>query len=669
MFTNKRLRVLGALVLVASAAGVMVAVASSGAAPNEVRLHLGSDARFFQYGSTTQTLTTASNSCKINSAEPVIDLATPSGSMAPGIGPDDSIGVRSNKGGNGTPCSQIDPSESLSFKPGTSIAGRSFSGLRMDLEMTGNATVELTLANGTTSAVYQLQTGTSITAAQAAEPDYDTTVPYNVSSSPGDAIDACAAPNSSGPNSGPNDNCEWTVQPGFNFTTVTLTAMTGTVSLEGSADFGNDPAFDTLFYLSNTPPSATNDTVTTAEDTAKSGNVLTNDTDADGNPLSATLLTGPSHGTVSLAASGAFTYTPAPDYNGPDSFTYAASDGLASSNATVNITVTPVNDAPVAQSGNASTNEDQKVTITIATDIDSTSLTASCTGAAGGTVQDNGDGTIDFTPAANFNGAITLTCTATDDKGAQTSSSATIVVGVTPVNDAPVAHDDTAEVAQNGTVDIPVLANDTDVDGDTLTPTSIGNLNPSGASAVANLDGTVTFTPPAGYTGSASFTYKASDGQATSNPATVDLTVYPVICSNETVTDTDAGVTGSFTRLDDSFSCKRYTLDASSANGTIVFQPNGAAAVDYRGFVSFGSTAAPIGPFPLLLEYDPTGGDTFRPVQWCVNPQFDASDRVTSATIPAGETWCIASADTRGSSSGALVTTWQVFGHDDPKFR
>ncbi|MBK5287723.1 MAG: tandem-95 repeat protein [Acidimicrobiia bacterium] len=655
--------------LVATATGVMVAVASSGATPNEVRLHLGSDGQFFKYGTTTQTLTTASNNCKINSAEPLIDLGTPTGSTAPGIGPDNSIGVRSNQGGNGTPCSQIDQTESLSLKPGTTIAGRSFSGLRLDLEMTGNARVNLTLSNSTTSALYQLQTGTSIAPAQAAEPDYDTTVPYTVSSSPGDTTDGCAAPNSSGPNSGANDNCEWTVQPGFNFTSVTLTTTVGTVSLEGSGDFGNNPEFDTVFYLSNTPPTATDDTVTTAEDTAKSGNVLTNDSDADGNPLSATLVTGPNHGTVSLAATGAFTYTPAADYNGPDSFTYAASDGIASSNATVHITVTPVNDPPVAQSGSASTNEDQTVTITIATDIDSTSLTASCTGAAGGTVHDNGDGTIDFTPAANFNGTVTLTCTATDDQGAQTTSSATIVVGVTPVNDAPVAHDDTAEVAQNGSVDIPVLANDTDVDGDTLTPTSIGSLSPSGSAAVANPDGTVTFTPPAGYTGAASFTYKASDGQATSNTANVDLTVYPVICSNETVTDTDAGVTGSFTRLDDSFNCKRYALDASAASGTVLFKPNGAAAVDYRGFVSFDSTAAPIGPFPLLLEYDPAGGTTFQPVQWCVNPSFDGSGLVTAATLPAGQTWCIASADTRGNSSGALVTTWQVFGHDDPRFR
>jgi VCBS repeat-containing protein len=655
--------------LVIGAMGV-IAVASGGAAPSAVHLHLGSDGRYFQLGSTTQTLTTSNNSCQINSAEPVIDLSSSGTQSAPGLG-SDSIGVKSKSGANGTPCGQVDGAETLQLKPGTSIGSRTFSGVRLDLEVTGNAIVKLTLARGSTSAVYQLQTGTSIVTAQTNEPDYDRTAPYNASSSPGDTTDACAAPNSSGPNSGSNDNCEWTVQPGFNFDTVTLTTVSlGAVSLEGSNDFGNDPNFDSLFFLSNSPPSPTNDTVTTNEDTAKTGNVLTNDTDPDGNPLTASVVTNPTHGTLSLSATGAFTYTPALNYNGSDSFTYAASDGTASTTATVSITVTAVNDPPVAQSGTASTPEDQAVTVTIATDVDSTSLTAHCTGAAGGSVVDNGDGTITFTPAQDFNGSVNLVCTATDDKGATTSTSATIAVGVTPVNDAPVAHDDSAEVNQNSSVAVAVLANDTDVDQDVLAPTNIGSISPVGATAVANLDGTVTFTPPSGYTGPASFTYKASDGNLTSNTATVSLTVFPVICSNDTVTDSDAGVIGSFTRLDDSFNCKRYALDASSATGTILFKPTGAASVDYRGFVSFGPGPVPTPGDPVLLglTYDPAGGNAFQPVQWCAAPQFDANDLVTSATIPAGQTWCIASADTRGNASGNLVTTYQVFGHDDPRF-
>ncbi len=585
MFRNRSLRLALATVLVTAGAGVVLATAG-GAAPSVVRLHLGSDGRFFQYGTTTQPLTTASNSCKINSAEPVMRLTSTGTQSAPGLGAD-AIGVKASpSSGNGTPCSQVDGTESLRLKPGTGIANRTFTGVRLDLEMTGNATVKLTLSSSATSAVYQLQTGTCITQPQLAETDYDTSAPYFASSSPGDTTDACAAPNSSGPNSGQNDNCEWTVQPGFNFDTVTLTTMSGgTVALEGSNDFANNPNFDSQFFLSNAAPTAVDDTVTTPEDTPVSGNVLTNDSDSDGNPLSASVVSGPFHGTLSFAASGAFTYTPNANYNGPDAFSYAASDGAASTNANVAITVGAVNDAPVA-------------------------------------------------------------------------------------------GDDTAEVNQKSSVEIPVLANDSDVDGNTLVPGDFGSISPAGSTVIANADGTVTFTPPAtpapGYTGPASFTYRASDGTATSNVATVSVTVFPAICSNETVSATDGGVTGSFTRLDDSFNCKRYALDASAADGTVSFLPTGATTVDYRGFVTLGSDPAPVaggsGTFTLLLKYDPTGGTNFRPVQWCIAPQFDGAGLVTSATIPAGETWCIAGENTRPNATNELVTTWQVFGQDDPTF-
>ena len=377
MIKHKALRVVAAVVFLTGVLGV-VAIASGGAEPSAVRLHLGSDGQYFKVGTTTQTLTTAKNSCAITSAQTVMALSATGSQAVPGIAAE-SIGVKSRSGANGTPCSLVDATEALTLKPGTSISSRTFSGVRLDLEITGNAVVKLTLSRGTTSAVYQLQTGTSITAAQSSEPDYDTTVPYNASSSPGDTVDACAAPNSSGPNSGPNDNCEWTVQPGFNFDTVTLTTVSvGTVSLEGSSDFGNNPDYDSMFYLSNSAPTPTNDTITTNEDTAVSGNVLTNDSDPDGNPLSASLVSGPSHGTLSLLGTGAFTYTPAANYNGADSFTYAASDGTLSTNATASITVVSVDDPPVAVDDAAEVNQHESVDIPVLandTDIDSTNLT------------------------------------------------------------------------------------------------------------------------------------------------------------------------------------------------------------------------------------------------------------------------------------------------------
>jgi VCBS repeat-containing protein len=671
-------RRLSAFVLVVGLLGIVGLLPGGATAPTAVRLHLAPDGKKFTFGSTTQNITTSNSSCKINSAEPLIDLSATvtssnhTASSYPGIA-GDALGVRGSSTSNGTPCAQTDSAETLKLKPGSSISSRTFIGVRLDLEMTGNAVVKLTLSRGATSALYQLQTGTSIQSAQSSEGDYDLTVPYAVSSGPTDMTDACAAPNSSGPNSGQNDNCQWTVMPGFDFDTIVLTVTNGAVSLEGSNDFGGNPDYDTLFYLSNSSPSAGNDSYTTNEDTAKTGNVLTNDSDAEGTALTAAVVSGPVHGTLNLAADGAFTYTPASNYFGNDGFVYAASDGIVATNATVSITVAPINDPPVAVSSTNSTDEDETTTVLVATDIDNTSIASTCSIDGGGTVEDNGDGTVDFTPAADFNGTVTLTCTATDSAGAVTESSAIIEVGVEPTNDAPVAVADTFEIPESVSTSLDVVDNDTDVDGDVLVPTNIAAIAPGGSTAEVELDGTVTFTPPIGYVGPASFTYEADDGELTSSSAvTVTLTVYPTLCSLDTVTDTDAAVTGSFTRLDDPFECKRYALEADANGETVLFQVSGDAVVSYRGEVQFAPEPAPLGGGPgtvtLLLRYDPAGGTNFRPVQWCVDPQVDGSDQVISAIIPAGETWCVSSATTRPNVDGDLVTIWEVYGRDDPKF-
>src|SRR5439155_10629535 len=102
----------------------------------------------------------------------------------------------------------------------------------------------------------------------------------------------------------------------------------------------------------NDAPVAVNDSYTTAEDTTlnvAAPGVLANDGDVDGDPLTAILISGPTHGTLTSNSDGSFTYTPALNYNGTDSFTYKANDGTADSGvATVTIAVTAVNDAPVA---------------------------------------------------------------------------------------------------------------------------------------------------------------------------------------------------------------------------------------------------------------------------------------------------------------------------------
>src|SRR5262249_4899973 len=178
-------------------------------------------------------------------------------------------------------------------------------------------------------------------------------------------------------------------------------------------------------------------TVTTNEDTAASGQVIASD--IDGDSLTYSLVTGPAHGTLEFNADGSFNYTPDANYNGSDALTYEANDGRATSTtAHVTITVTPVNDLPVAMDDSYQTAEDTGVTgQAIASDIDGDGLTYSLvTGPAFGTLVFNADGSFTYTPDANYSGPDRFTFTAND--GSADSNAATVTLTVTAVNDAPV---------------------------------------------------------------------------------------------------------------------------------------------------------------------------------------------------------------------------------------
>src|SRR5439155_10316537 len=135
--------------------------------------------------------------------------------------------------------------------------------------------------------------------------------------------------------------------------------------------------------------------------------VLANDIDVEGDAIMAALVAGPTHGMLTLNADGSFTYMPAANYNGSDSFTYRANDGSANSNtATVSITVTGVNDAPVAVNDSYSVAEDNTLTVAAPgvigndTDVDGDALTAALvSGPAHGTLALNANGSFSYTPA------------------------------------------------------------------------------------------------------------------------------------------------------------------------------------------------------------------------------------------------------------------------------
>lgn len=265
-------------------------------------------------------------------------------------------------------------------------------------------------------------------------------------------------------------------------------------------------------------------------------NVLANDTDAEGDPLSVALVTAPSHGTLAMGTDGTFTYAPDGNFDGVDLFTYLAKDGQLDSNlATVTLLIGAPNAPPVAESDLYRTDEDQVLSVTGPgvlgndSDPDGDALRAVLvSGPRNGTLVLGRDGSFDYTPRANFFGTDTFSYKAND--GQANSNPATVTITVDRVNTAPVAADDAYSTPQDQPLSVDaggVLANDQDVDGDALA--AVLASGPANGSLTLNPDGSFTYTPNAGFYGEDNFSYLANDGLANSNPATVTLTVSPVI--------------------------------------------------------------------------------------------------------------------------------------------
>ncbi len=316
--------------------------------------------------------------------------------------------------------------------------------------------------------------------------------------------------------------------------------------------------------INNQAPVANNDTATTDEDNNVTINVLTNDTDEDGDTLTITGVTG-STGSVTIDGDNII-YNPNGQFESlnagetaTDIFTYTVSDGNGlNDTATVTVTINGVdevinNQAPVLDTNNGLTvDEDAVGNITATqlqvTDADNTAAEITYTITD---VTDNGnlflDGTTlalndTFTQADINNNRLTydhdgsettsdsFNFTVTDGAGGSVGSSM-FDITVNPVNDAPVANNDTAATNQNEAVTIAVaqlLANDSDIENDTLTITSVGNATNGSVALNGN---NVVFNPDAGFSGAASFEYTLSDGSETDS-ATVSVMVNP-LSSNE----------------------------------------------------------------------------------------------------------------------------------------
>ncbi len=295
----------------------------------------------------------------------------------------------------------------------------------------------------------------------------------------------------------------------------------------------------------NDVPVAVDDTNTTTEDTEIGGNVLANDTNLGDAPVSVVDFTNPNNGTVLVVGDGNYTYLPDDNFNGVDSFTYTIEDENGDrSTAIVTITVSPINDVPVAVDDTNSTDEKSSVSGNVLsndTDLDLDDLTvveingeATQIGteiilSAGGTVRLNTNGTYEFNPNGEFDylhtgetTQVTFTYSITD--GIANSNSATVTITIVGINDAPVANDDLLDTYDNEEIIISVLDNDVDADGDQLSVDIIDE--PKYGDVVVNADGSLSYIADLGsYCNTEQFTYRICDPAGLCDVATVTIEI------------------------------------------------------------------------------------------------------------------------------------------------
>ncbi len=321
------------------------------------------------------------------------------------------------------------------------------------------------------------------------------------------------------------------------FVYVPEAGFVGTDAFSFVADDGQDPPLTGTAFINvtDTAPLASSGLAydvaasTTLSVQATAG-VLNGAADPDRDPVSAVLVSGPTHGSLDLGSDGSFSYTPQPGFVGVDSFTFAPSDGLEQGDsATVRLVVTA---APASGLPPYTVPHDQVLSVGAAQGVLASDPNAAAAGnlsvltdAANGAVDLASDGSFIYTPNPGFVGADSFTWSVGGITGAaQTGTAVVYVTDAAPVASARQVYDVTGTsltVAATGGV----LTGATDADGDAITAVPVSG--PSHGTLTLNPDGSFAYTPQAGYQGLDGFTFAPSDGLETGDVVTVDLVVGP----------------------------------------------------------------------------------------------------------------------------------------------
>jgi len=324
----------------------------------------------------------------------------------------------------------------------------------------------------------------------------------------------------------------WYENDGFESFTTRTVSTSGASSVY-AVDLDGDGDLDVLsaalgdskisWYEINYSPVANDTAITLSEDRDYTGTLPASDSDGDG--LTYSIIIGPVNGraTVSDNATGTFSYRPVEDYTGLDSLIFRVTDSVLSDIATVSITVTAVNDAPVAVAAAVTTEEDMDYGgLVSAFDIDNDPLTYSLlTEPSHGMVAitDSSAGTYTYTPKVNFNGSDSFTFTSSDGMLLDTAK---VSLTVNAVNDSPLAF--AGRFITNEDTEYSGSVSGFDVENDMLTYNILTNPSNGTVSITNSSLGTFTYNPTINYNGDDSFTFTASDYNY-SDTATVSITI------------------------------------------------------------------------------------------------------------------------------------------------
>ncbi|VUZ25498.1 Uncharacterised protein, partial [uncultured Comamonas sp.] len=359
------------------------------------------------------------------------------------------------------------------------------------------------------------------------------------------------------------------------FTYVPEPPYDGPDSFTVEVDDGKGGKTTTTVYVNvkpdNKAPEAPDYDETVKEDQPLVGRI--EGTDPNKDPLTYTVEEGPKHGTVTLNPDGGYTYVPEPNFHGEDSFTVTVDDGKGGkTTSTVNITVTPENDDPVAPPVRVTTPEDTPISGKVTgTDVDGDDLTYTKTSEPqNGTVTVNQDGTFTYTPNKDWSGTDSFEVTVDDGNGGKVTTTVTVVV--VPENDVPEA--DPVELKTNDNTPVTGKVTGTDPDGDPLTY-SPGPNGPGHGTVTITPDGKFTYVPEPGFHGKDSFEVTVDDGKGgkITTTVTVDVNGTPKAPPVDLTTDEGVNVPGKVEGFDPDGDKLTYEVTTPPGQGAVIFVP------------------------------------------------------------------------------------------------